>query len=64
MLSSSIEICALLRCIEPRLACGHMKRLRSSLNDRSLKGMRWSLLKDCARLSPEAASDLDAFIAG
>ncbi len=41
-----------------------MKRLRSSLNDRSLKGMRWSLLKDCARLSPEAASDLDAFIAG
>jgi transposase len=31
--------------------------------DRSLKGMRWSLLKDRSRLLPEAAADLDALIA-
>jgi hypothetical protein len=28
-------------------------------SDRSLKGMRWSLLKDRSRLSTEAAADLD-----
>jgi transposase len=32
-------------------------------SDRSLKGMRWSLLKDRSRLSPAAAADLDALIA-
>jgi transposase len=32
-------------------------------SDRSLKGLRWSLLKDRARLSPAAAADLDALIA-
>jgi len=32
-------------------------------SDRSLKGMRWSLLKDRSRLSTEAAADLDAEIA-
>lgn len=32
-------------------------------SDRSLKGLRWSLLKDRSRLSPEAAADLDALIA-
>ena len=31
--------------------------------DKSLKGMRWSLLKDRASLRPEAAADLDALIA-
>jgi transposase len=31
--------------------------------DRSLKGLRWSLLKDRSRLSPAAAADLDALIA-
>jgi transposase len=31
--------------------------------DRSLKGLRWSLLKDRSRLSNEAAADLDALIA-
>ena len=31
--------------------------------DHSLKGMRWSLLKDRSRLTPEAAADLDALIA-
>jgi len=30
---------------------------------KSLKGMRWSLLKDRASLKPEAAADLDALIA-
>jgi transposase len=30
--------------------------------ERSLKGMRWSLLKDRSRLSPEAAADLDTLI--
>jgi transposase len=32
-------------------------------SDRSLKGLRWSLLKDRSRLSSEAAADLDALIA-
>lgn len=31
--------------------------------DKSLKGLRWSLLKDRASLKPEAAADLDALIA-
>jgi transposase len=31
--------------------------------DPSLKGLRWSLLKDRSRLSPAAAADLDALIA-
>ena len=31
--------------------------------DKSLKGLRWSLLKDRSRLKPEAAADLDALIA-
>ena len=31
--------------------------------DKSLKGMRWSLLKDRSRLKPEAVADLDALIA-
>jgi len=31
--------------------------------DKSLKGMRWTLLKDSASLKPEAAADLDALIA-
>src|SRR3990167_680566 len=31
--------------------------------DKSLKGMRWTLLKDTAKLKPEAAADLDALIA-
>ena len=32
-------------------------------SDKSLKGMRWALLKDRADLKPEAAADLDALIA-
>jgi len=39
-----------MRCIEQR-------------SDKSLKGMRWSLLKNRASLKPEAAADLDALIA-
>jgi transposase len=31
--------------------------------DKSLKGMRWTLLKDTAKLKPEAAAELDALIA-
>lgn len=31
--------------------------------DKSLKGMRWSLLKGRSSLRPEAAADLDALIA-
>lgn len=31
--------------------------------DKSLKGMRWTLLKDTAKLKPQAAADLDALIA-
>jgi transposase len=43
-------------------AVDKMRRLEQR-TDRSLKGMRWSLLKDRSRLSPEAAADLDALIA-
>ncbi len=39
-----------------------MRRIEQR-TDRSFKGMRWSLLKDRSRLSPEAATDLDALIA-
>jgi transposase len=38
-------------------------RILEQRTERSLKGMRWSLLKDRSRLSPAAAADLDALIA-
>jgi transposase len=43
-------------------AVDKMRRVEQR-TDRSLKGMRWSLLKDRSRLSAEAAADLDALIA-
>jgi len=43
-------------------ALDKMRRIEQRA-DRSLKGMRWSLLKDRARLTPEAGADLDALIA-
>lgn len=43
-------------------ALDKMRRIEQRA-DRSLKGMRWSLLKDRSRLTPEAAADLDALIA-
>lgn len=43
-------------------AVDKMRRIEQR-TDRSLKGMRWSLLKDRSRLSPEAAADLDTLIA-
>jgi transposase len=43
-------------------AVDKMRRIEQR-TDRSLKGMRWSLLKDRSRLSPQAAADLDALIA-
>jgi transposase len=43
-------------------AVDKMRRIEQR-TDRSLKGMRWSLLKDRSRLSAEAAADLDALIA-
>jgi transposase len=43
-------------------AVDKMRRIEQR-TDHSLKGMRWSLLKDRSRLSPEAAADLDALIA-
>lgn len=43
-------------------AVDKMRRIEQH-TDRSLKGMRWSLLKDRSRLSCEAAADLDALIA-
>lgn len=43
-------------------AVDKMRRLEQR-TDKSLKGMRWSLLKDRADLRPEAAADLDALMA-
>jgi transposase len=43
-------------------AVDRMRRIEQR-TERSLKGLRWSLLKDRSRLSPEAAADLDALIA-
>jgi transposase len=43
-------------------AVDQMRRIEQR-SDRSLKGLRWSLLKDRSRLSAEAAADLDALIA-
>jgi transposase len=43
-------------------AVDKMRRIEQR-SDRSLKGMRWSLLKDRSRLSPAAVADLDALIA-
>jgi transposase len=43
-------------------AVDKMRRIEQR-TDRSLKGMRWSLLKDRSRLSTAAAADLDALIA-
>jgi transposase len=43
-------------------AVDKMRRIEQRA-DKSLKGMRWLLLKDRASLRPEAAADLDALIA-
>ena len=43
-------------------AVDKMRRIEQR-TDKSLKGMRWSLLKDRSRLKPEATADLDALIA-
>ena len=43
-------------------AVDKMRRIEQK-TDKSLKGMRWTLLKDTAKLKSEAASDLDALIA-
>jgi len=43
-------------------AVDRMRRIEQR-SDKSLKGLRWSLLKDRASLRPEAAADLDALIA-
>jgi transposase len=43
-------------------AVDKMRRIEQR-TERSLKGLRWTLLKDRSRLSPEAAADLDALIA-
>lgn len=43
-------------------AVDKMRRIEQC-TDKSLKGMRWTLLKDTAKLKPEAAADLDALIA-
>ena len=43
-------------------AVDKMRRIEQRA-DKSLKGLRWSLLKDRASLRPEAAADLDALIA-
>ena len=43
-------------------AVDKMRRIEQR-RDKSLKGMRWSLLKDRASLKPEAAAELDALIA-
>jgi transposase len=43
-------------------AVDKMRRIEQK-TDKSLKGMRWTLLKDSAKLKPEAAADLNALIA-
>ena len=43
-------------------AVDKMRRIEQR-SDKSLKGMRWALLKDRADLKPEAAADLDALVA-
>ncbi|MDE2360846.1 MAG: ISL3 family transposase [Betaproteobacteria bacterium] len=43
-------------------AVDRMRRIEQR-TDRSLKGLRWSLLKDRSRLSPAAVTDLDTLIA-
>jgi len=43
-------------------AVDKMRRIEQRSN-KSLKGLRWSLLKDRASLKPEAVADLDALIA-
>lgn len=43
-------------------AVDKMRRIEQR-TDKSLKGLRWSLLKDRSDLKPEAAADLDALIA-
>lgn len=43
-------------------AVDKMRRIEQR-TDKSLKGLRWSLLKDRSRLKPEAVDDLDALIA-
>lgn len=43
-------------------AVDQMRRIEQR-TDKSLKGMRWTLLKDTAKLKPEAAADLDVLIA-
>jgi transposase len=43
-------------------AVDKMRRIEQK-TDKSLKGMRWTLLKDASKLKPEAAADLDALIA-
>ncbi len=44
------------------LAVDKMRRIEQR-TDKSLKGMRWTLLKDTAKLKPAAAADLEALIA-
>jgi transposase len=43
-------------------AVDKMRRIEQK-TDKSLKGMRWTLLKDTSSLKPEAAAELDALIA-
>jgi transposase len=43
-------------------AVDKMRRIEQK-TDKSLKGMRWTLLKDTSKLKPEAAADLNALIA-
>ncbi len=43
-------------------AVDKMRRIEQR-SDKSLKGMRWSLLKDRSTLKPEAAADLDTLVA-
>lgn len=44
------------------LAVDKMRRIEQR-TDKSLKGLRWTLLKDTAKLKPAATADLDALIA-